>query len=318
VPYAELVRDDSPLLKLGRYEGNPIITPRQGHAWESDGTFNPGAVAFEGTVHILYRAMDANWVSRLGYARSRDGKKIDFRSSEPVLVPTAEWEEFGCEDPRITPADGVFYVTYTAYSRRGPRIALASTKDLSHFEKHGLVGPDLNDKDCVIFPERIDGKIAILHRLEAKIQIAYFESIDALTNSRDFWTKYLTHLDEYEVMRAKLAWEERKVGVGPPPIKTDRGWLVIYHGVSIDRVYRAGAMLLDLDEPRKVLARTREPILEPEMEFEKRGVVPNVVFPDGAVVKDGVLLSYYGGADKVCCLATAPLDEFLDELEKSK
>ena len=306
------------MLKLARYEGNPIITPRQGHTWESDGTFNPGAVAFGRMVHILYRAIDANWVSRLGYARSYDGRKINFRSSEPVLVPTAEWEEFGCEDPRITPVDGVFYVTYTAYSRRGPRIALASTKDLLHFEKYGLVGPDRNDKDCVIFPERIHGKIAILHRLESKIQIAYFESIDALTDSRDFWAEYVTHFHDYEVMRAQFPWEERKVGVGPPPIKTDRGWLVIYHGVSIDRVYRAGAMLLDLDEPRKVLARTKEPIVEPEMEFEKRGVVPNVVFPDGAVVKNGVLLSYYGAADKVCCLASAPLDEFLDELEKSK
>lgn len=247
-----------------------------------------------------------------------DGKNIDFRSPEPVVTPSADWEEFGCEDPRITRFDGTFYVTYTAHSRRGPRIALASTKDFSHFEKYGLVGPDRNDKDCVIFPERIGGKIAMLHRLKSKVQIAYFESIDSLTKSQAFWKQYVTHFEDYEVMRGKVPWEERKVGVGSPPIKTERGWLVIYHGVSLDRIYRAGAVLLDLDDPKKVVARTRAPILEPETDFEKKGFVPNVVFPDGALVRDGELLSYYGGADRVCCVASAPLDDFLDELEKEK
>ena len=299
--------------RLTRFPGNPIITPRQD--WEVNGTFNPGAVAAGGVIHLLYRAVDANWISRFGYARTLDGREIAFRSSDPVLEPSADWEEFGCEDPRITPIDGTFLVTYTAYSRRGPRLALASTKDFLHFEKHGLVGPDRNDKDSVIFPDRIDGRIAMLHRLQSKVQIAYFESLEALKNSQEFWKGYVRHFDDFEVMRAEFPWEQRKVGVGPPPIKTERGWLVLYHGVSMDRTYRAGAMLLDLDEPTKVAARTKEPILEPEMEFERRGVVPNVVFPDGAVIRDGELLSYYGGADKVCCVAGAPLDEFLDELE---
>ncbi len=301
--------------KLTRFQGNPVITPRQGVDWEVNGTFNPGAVAAGEAIHLLYRAVDTHWISILGYARTLDGKEIAFRSSDPVLEPSAEWEEFGCEDPRITQIDDTFYVTYTAFSRRGPRIALASTKDFLHFEKHGLVGPDRNDKDCVLFPERINGRIAILHRLQSKVQIAYFENFESLQNSQEFWGEYVRHFDDYEVMRAKFPWEKRKVGVGPPPIKTDHGWLVIYHGVSTDRIYRAGAMLLDLDEPKKVLARTEEPILEPEMEFEKRGIVPNVVFPDGAVIQNGELLSYYGGADKVCCVASAPIDEFLDELE---
>jgi len=287
-------------------------------AWETAGTFNPGAIVEDGTIHILYRAVDAHGVSRLGYTRTRDGKTMESRSPEPVLSPTGDWEEFGCEDPRITRFEGIFYVTYTAFSQRGPRIALASTKDFLHFEKYGLVGPDRDDKDCVIFPERIDGKVAILHRLESKVQIAYFDGIESLAKSGSFWSKYLPHFGDYEILRAKFPWEARKVGVGSPPIKTDRGWLVIYHGVSLDRTYSAGALLLDLDDPKKVVARTRSPILEPEADFERVGFVPNVVFPDGTVTQDGELLAYYGGADRVCCVASSPLEEFLDELEKEK
>ena len=305
------------MLKLAKYENNPIIASRRSHGWEVSGTFNPGAIADGEVIHLLYRAMDINKISRFGYARTFNGTEIASRSSNPVLEPSAEWEEFGCEDPRITALDGSFYITYTAYSRRGPRIALVSTEDFVHFRKYGLVGPPRDDKDCVIFPERIDGKIALLHRLESKVQIAYFESIPALSRSQEYWTKYLGNLDNYEILRSRFPWEERKVGIGPPPIKTERGWIVIYHGVSIEHVYRAGAILLDLDKPTKILARTSEPILEPETEFEKDGVVPNVVFPDGAVVRDGKLLIYYGGADRVCCVASAPIDEFLDELEKS-
>ena len=281
------------------------------------GTFNPGAIVENGNIHILYRAVDENRVSRLAYARSNNGTEIQGRSEKPVVGPSAGWEEFGCEDPRITPLDGRYYITYTAYSRRGPRIALASTIDFENFEKHGLIGPDRDDKDCVIFPERIAGKIALLHRLESKIQIAYFDSISDLQKSKDFWKSYGEHIDDYEVIRSKFPWEQRKVGIGPSPIKTDRGWLVLYHGVSIDHIYRAGAMLLDLENPVTVLARTREPILEPQMDFERRGAVSNVVFPDGVAVVNGTMFVYYGGADTVCCVAYAPLNQFLDELEKA-
>jgi predicted GH43/DUF377 family glycosyl hydrolase len=284
--------------------------------WEVDGTFNPAALAAGQSIHLLYRAVDANRVSRLGYAQSLNGTDISFRSAEPVLEVSEGWEEFGCEDPRLTPFDGTYYVTYTAFSRRGPRIAMASTNDFKHFEKLGLVGPDIDDKDFVLFPERVNGKIAMLHRLNSKVQIAYFDSLDAVVNSHEFWREYVDHFDDFEVIAPKYAWEEWKVGVGPPPIKTDRGWLVIYHAVNVERIYRVGAVLLDLDYPARILARTRMPILEPEMEFEKRGMVPNVVFPEGAVIRDGDMLIYYGGADRVCCVARAPVGEFLDELEK--
>lgn len=304
------------MLKLTRFNGNPILAPREDRDWETDGVFNPGAVDAGGAIHLLYRAVDANRVSRLGYARTVNGTDFAFRSSNPVLEPSAEWEEFGCEDPRITPIDGAFFVAYTAFSRRGPRIALASTKNFTYFEKHGLVGPDRDDKDFVLFPERINGKLVMLHRLDSKIQIAYFDNLAALSDSQEFWSKYVTHVSDFEVISPKYPWEEWKVGVGPPPIRTDHGWLVLYHGVNVERIYRVGAVLLDLDEPAKILARASEPILEPEMEFEKRGIVPNVVFPTGGVILDGELLTYYGGADRVSCVAKTPIDDFLDELEK--
>ena len=129
----------------------------------------------------------------------------------------------------------------------------------------------------------------MLHRLESKVQIAYFETLDALKKPQEFWTEYVKHFHDYEIIKPKFSWEKRKIGVGPPPIKTERGWLVIYHGVSEERMYRAGAVLLDLDDPTKVVARTRKPILEPEMEFEKRGVVPNVVFPEGAIILEEIV-----------------------------
>jgi len=304
------------LLNLTRLETNPIIEPRPGLDWEADGTFNPAAVAVGNTTHLLYRAVDQNRISRLGYARSNDGEAYSFRSAAPVLEGTADWEEFGCEDPRVSPIDGAYYVTYTAFSRRGPRIALASTQDFTHYEKHGLIGPDRDDKDCVLFPSRIEGKIVMLHRLNSSIQIARFDNLESLRNSQRFWNQYVMHYGDFELITPKYPWEELKVGVGPPPVRTDRGWLVIYHGVSAKRIYRAGALLLDLDEPTKILARTKEPILEPDREFEKRGIVPNVVFPTGATIDDGDLLVYYGGADRVTCLAKAPLVEFLDDLEK--
>ena len=306
------------LRKLSRWGKNPIITPENGQPWEVGGTFNPGAIAVDGVTHLLYRAVDAGGTSRMGYARSSDDDVISGRSLTAVLEPSANWEEFGCEDPRLTRLDGNFYVIYTAYSHRGPRIALASTQDFSRFKKYGIIGPDVHDKDCVLFPELIDGKVAMLHRVDGKIQVAYFASVDELKHPQNYWDEYMKDLTSVEVIRPRFYWETRKVGSGAPPIKTPKGWLLIYHGVSADRIYRAGALLLDLDNPKRVIARARDPILQPEAEFERLGVVSNVVFPAGAVVREKELLVYYGGADRVCCAASAPLDEFLEELQTER
>jgi len=305
------------ITKLVRSPNNPIIKPRADIAWESMSTFNPGAVSSGDLIHILYRAVNEHRISSLGYATTRDGETITGRSSEPVLSPVDTWEELGCEDPRITALDGRFYVFYTAYSRRGPRIALASTTDFRTFERYGLVGPDYTDKDAALFPQLIHGKFAVVHRIEPNIEVAFFDNINQMkeVSQNPYSENYLERIQASTILKPMRKWEEKKVGIGPPPIRTDAGWLVIYHGVDSNTVYRAGAALLDLENPRRVIARTPEPILEPEEDYEKVGVVPNVVFPEGAVVINSELKVFYGGADKVCCLATTPIKLLLEALQ---
>jgi predicted GH43/DUF377 family glycosyl hydrolase len=280
-------------------------------------TSNPGAVRSGEITHILYRAVNECNISSLGYATTMDGETLLERSVEPVLSPTEPWEELGCEDPRITAFEGTFYVFYTAYSRRGPRIAAASTSDFRSYIRYGVVGPDHDDKDCALFPERIGGEFAAAHRIEPNIELAFFDRIKKLDRvSQNRYSKnYLKRIQANVIMKPERKWEEKKVGIGPPPIRTDAGWLVIYHGVDSNTVYRAGAALLDLENPCRVIARTPEPILEPEEDYERVGVVPNVVFPEGAVVMKDELRVFYGGADRVCCVASVPMKLLMESLE---
>ena len=320
-------------MKIQRYTHNPILKPDTARKWESGAVFNCGAtVGADGSIYLLYRAIPQgytkkpdgsgydNYVSSIGCAVSEDGYHFT-RFAHPVIEPLEEYERFGCEDPRVTrlEIDGevLYLITYTAlsapaFSGAGNRVALASTEDLRTWHKHGVVIPDLEDKDAVIFPELVGGRIAMLHRVAPNIQIVYFDSLEQLINSdAEFWSECRVSLKESTVMRPKYEWEAKKIGAGPPPIRTDAGWLLIYHGVDANHVYRAGAALLDLEDPARVIARSPHPILEPEEEYEKVGDVPNVVFPEGAVVRDGTLYVYYGGADRCCCLATAALDDLL-------
>ncbi len=324
-------------MKLRRYKHNPILQANPDREWESGAVFNCGATLGEdGLVYLLYRAIPAgytrkpngsgydDYISSIGCAISDDG--IHFtRLEHPVIEPTEEYDKFGCEDPRVTRLEignqVLYLITYTALF--GPaysgadRVALASTEDFHTFRKHGVVIPGLPDKDAVIFPELIRGRIAMLHRVVPNIQIVYFDTLEQLTNPRDdFWRKYKARLDEFTIMRPKYDWEAEKIGAGPPPIKTDAGWLLVYHGVDNNRVYRAGAALLDLEDPSRVIARSPHPILEPEEEYERVGDTPNVVFPEGAIVVNDELHVYYGAADKRCCLAIAKLDYVLDYLAK--
>ena len=322
-------------MKLKRYGHNPILEANPDKKWESGAVFNCGAALGEdGLVYLLYRAIPLgytrkpngtgydDYISSIGCAVSEDG--IAFaRFEQPVIEPTEDYDRFGCEDPRVTrlKINGqiLYLITYTALF--GPaysgsdRVALASTEDFHTFRKHGVVVPGLNDKDAVIFPELVNGRIAMLHRVAPDIQVVYFDDVEQLANPReDFWSEYRASLEEFTVMRPKYEWESEKIGSGAPPIKTEEGWLLIYHGKDDKAVYRAGMALLDLEEPSVVLARSPYPILEPEKEYERVGDTANVVFPEGAIVIDDTLYVYYGAADKRCCLATAKLDDVLDYL----
>ncbi|MGP8069774.1 MAG: glycosidase [Candidatus Bathyarchaeia archaeon] len=304
-------------VKLVRSAKNPIIEPRPGIAWEIGGTFNPGAAKSGEVIHILYRAVNEQKISSLGHATTTDGETITSRSLEPVFAPVDSREILGCEDPRITAFDGGYYVFYTAYSPRGPRVALASTTDFVSYERYGVVGPDYDDKDAALFPELIAGKFAVVHRIAPNIEVAFFHSIKRIekVSQNPYSKNYLKRIETNIIMKPKLKWEEQKVGIGPPPIRTSVGWVVIYHGVDSNTVYRAGAALLDLENPRRVIARIPEPILEPEEAFERIGVVPNVVFPEGAVLVKDDLKIFYGGADRTCCVASVPMKLLIETLE---
>jgi len=213
--------------------------------------------------------------------------------------------------------EGTVYDIYTADCRRDPRISAPSTSDFRSYTRYGVVGPDHDDKDCALFPERIGGEFAAAHRIEPNIELAFFDRIKKLDRApKDPYSKnYLKRIQANVIMKPERKWEEKKVGIGPPPIRTDAGWLVIYHGVDSNTVYRAGAALLDLENPCRVIARTSEPILEPEEDYERIGVVPNVVFPEGAIVMNDELRVFYGGADRVCCVASVPMKLLMESLE---
>ena len=264
-------------VKLVRYAHNPVLEANPEREWESGAVFNCGAtVGTDDSIYLLYRAIPRgytrktegsgydNYISSIGCAISEDGYHFT-RFAHPMLEPLEKYERFGCEDPRVTRLEingrSSYLVTYTAlstpaFSGGEHRVALASTEDLSTFHKHGVVVLDLEDKDAVIFPELVGGRIAMLHRVVPDIQIVYFDSLEQLTNPRaDFWSAHRDSLEESVVMRPKYEWEAKKIGAGPPPVRTDAGWLLIYHVVDANHVYRAGVALLDLEDPSRVIAR---------------------------------------------------------------
>jgi len=291
----------------------------------------------DGKIHLLYRATGefVQYISRLGHAVFDGDLNLVERSDEPCFTPDLELWERSVEDARLTLLEGRLYMTYVItptpcppYSVRRrlelppvpqarTRISLAEVTYESGqmgFQRLAIITPyGSNQRDTVLFPEKIGGRYAALHRPSAWTGPGYPTDLPAI------WFATLNDLADGMqghrlVMKSERPWENRKIGAGPPPIKTDEGWLLIYHGVTQERVYRAGAALLDLEEPWKVIGRTSEPILEPEEEYERIGDVPNVVFPEGAVVIGDELVVFYGGADKVCCAASVRLDELVNYL----
>ncbi len=300
---------------------NPIITPIKSHAWEARATFNPTAIDIAGKVHIFYRAMSLDNTSTIGYAISDDGISISERLDAPIYVPRAPFEgknvpggNSGCEDARVTKIGDRIYMTYTAYNgTQNPAIALTSLAidDLLmrrwNWTMPILVSKDgVDDKDGCIFPEKIRNKFMLVHRVEHKIVVDFSPTLE-FKNRNEFI--YHTILAPRPGM-----WDAKKVGLAMTPIAVPHGWLMIYHGIGEDGVYRAGAALLDKKNPEDILGRTALPIFSPEMEYEKNGQIGNVVFPCGAVVRKGVLYLYYGGADSVVGVATVPMIDVMKML----
>lgn len=314
----EMLGEDKRKVMLERTKENPIITPLEKHSWENKATFNPGAIYLRGKVHLLYRAMSEDNTSTFGYASSKDGIHIDYRSPEPVYIPREPFEQkiqpgagSGCEDPRLTKIGNKIYICYTAFNGKdAPRVALSwiFVKDFLkkkwNWAKPILISPaDLNDKDAFVFPEKVAGKYLIVHRVGYDIDYSFSLTLDF---KGDTWLE-----ESRWIPRRKGWWDGKKVGAAAPPIKTKAGWILLYHGISDDDIYRIGAVLLDLKNPLKILGRTTNPILEPETSYEKEGLTPNVVFPCGNVVLGDKLFVYYGGADKVVAVATVAINKLL-------
>ncbi len=293
-------------MRLERHPLNPLLSPNPNHIWESKFVFNP-AVVYDGELfHMVYRAQGADMVSRMGYAVSKDGVRFS-RLDSPVFEPESDDELYGVEDPRITFIDGYYYMLYTAYSPKGTRISMARTRNFITWERFGVVIPDVDNKDAALFPEKIGGMYVMLHRIPPDIWLAFS---DDLVEWRDF-VKIASP--------RKGMWDDLKIGAGAPPVKTEHGWLLLYHGVQKGArpIYRLGFMLLDLKDPTKVLKRSESPILEPRETWEKFGGVPNVVFSDAMVEYNGKYYVYYGGADNHIALATVEKSEVENWIESS-
>ena len=334
------------VLNLKRSKKNPIIEPNSNMHWESKATFNPTAFFHDGKVHIIYRAIGDNDISVLGYARSDDGYNINkglkeiayYNKDRPVIKKTTMpriiiyssgggWGG-GCEDPRITLLNGQVYMIYTSFDGWGSvRMTLTSisladfiSRRWHNWREPVLISPPGEiHKNWALFPGKISGpasegkgKYAILHSISPRIMIDYFDSLDELDGDN-----YI-----HSIHQGSPLWESRDKltrGVGPAPIKTKYGWLVLYHKMEKhdSHRYKLWAMILDLKDPTKILFNSSQPILEPDEWYENEGYKGGVVYSCGAIVKGGELFVYYGGADKVSCVATANLDKFLKELAHS-
>lgn len=301
-------------MKLQRHPDNPVLLPDPTSDWECTNVFNPGVLHHNDLFHMFYRAQGLDWVSRIGYAVSEDGVHWN-RLRRPVLEPVDGTDSRGVEDPRVVEMDGKFYMTYTAYGREfhgpgepthaggGIMPMIARSENLITWERLGPIVRGEDDKDHVLFPRRIGGRYAALHRRWPQIWLAY--SDDLVTwREADMAPVFGPREDNW--------WDCECVGGNGVPIETGHGWLMLYHAYDHDHVYRFGACLLDLEDPGRVLHRPREPIFWPQELWELRGDVPNVVFSCANLVVDGVVTVYYGGGDHVVGLATCRLGELLD------
>jgi beta-1,2-mannobiose phosphorylase / 1,2-beta-oligomannan phosphorylase len=331
-----------------------IILKKTELKFENYAVLNPAVIEVGGITHMFYRAIGATAKdihhSSIGYCQLINNKVIKRRKT-PILKTEFAYEKNGLEDPRIVCINKVYYLFYTVYDGTNAIVAYATSHDLtSKFKKQSFVLPRIThtqvnkflnntevgkkyqkfkaihpfhsnddqffwEKNVVLFPRKINNKFALIHRVLPGLQIIYFDSFKQLTLS--YWQKYLKNIDKYVMFYPKYTFENRHIGGGCPPIETKAGWLLIYHAVEISNnknTYHACAALLDLDDPTKLISRLSYPLFSPITCWEQKGVVSNVVFPTGAIVKGDLLHIYYGAADHVIAAKSVNLQELLDEL----
>lgn len=329
--------------------------------FEDKAVFNPACIRVGNHVHMFYRALNKKNRSTIGYCKLDGPLKVVERLKKPILFPEAQYEK-NLEDPRIVFLDNKYYLTYVAYDGKNVRICYAISEDLKKFEKKGVISPEITydeaedsfracksqlkeryflfesyykdvvgkdvllwDKDAFLFPKKIKGKFALVHRILPDIQIVYFKRFTDL--NLQFWKKYLKRLSDFVVLESKYWWESRNIGGGCPPIETKHGWLMIYHAVDdmdAGKTYRAGAALLHKGDPTKVISKLKEPLFSPKTKWEKGiinnidGLVHNVVFPTGTAIFGNRLYIYYGAADKRIGAVSVNLNSLLKEILKQK
>ncbi len=299
-----------------RHGSNPILTADD-LSYPANSVSNAAATKLGEDTLLLLRVEDRRGLSHFTVARSRDGYS-DWRiDKSPTFLPDPEnhpEEIWGVEDPRITMLEesGLYLVAYTAYSRGGPLVALATTRDFVTYQRLGPVMPP-EDKDAALFPVRFDGRFALIHR-----PLPGMSGVGA-----HIWVSFspdLKHWGDHQILipaRLGAWWDAYKIGLSPPPLRTDEGWLVMYHGVHhtvAGAIYRLGLALLDIEEPQRVLLRGDEWVFGPQESYERQGDVADVVFPCGWVHEGDELRLYYGASDSSLAVATAPMSKVLDWL----
>jgi len=322
------------MLTIERYEGNPILTPDPDTPWMSQMTMNAGLWHDETGFHMVFtgggEGKSPYSKMRLGYAYSRDGRHFDVRK-EPFMEQVAPGEGFDtnhCLDARVMKYGDDYFIIYNAGGEhKYRRVGLAKTWDFNTVERLGpLTDPEISNANVIYFPRKINGAYCLMHRpspfqpsTESIAANPDFEFTIKMAKSDDMFDWY----DERDLCGQEYWWENQKIGPCAEPVETDAGWLMLYHGVYLGpdvhiRTYRVGALLLDLDDPYKVIARTPEPIMSPETDYEKHGNHDNVIFPCANPVIDGVMHIYYGGADRGIGLATVKVDDLLEHLLQHK
>ena len=330
-----------------------VLESRKDCAFEEEGVFNPACIEKDGIVHMFYRAVGKENFSTIGYCQLKNNEVI-YRSDKPIMVPEYSYEKQGIEDPRITYIDGKYYMFYTAFDGKNALVAYATSNDLKTFTKKGLITPQISydeaedifrnsglidryvffeklfrlkkgddiylwEKDAMLFPKKIDGRYAIIHRVLPGIQILYFDDFDQLT--QDFWRNYLKNLNGYIVLDPKYGFENAYIGGGCVPVEVPEGWLMIYHSVEEnikeEKIYRAGAALLDKENPQKVIGRLSSPLFSPEKSWEKHGVVNNVVFPTATIIRGEIIDIYYGAADKKIAVKSINIKDLIKKLKEN-